>query len=222
MTEQHKAFSASTVFFQAALSSSARRTASVGPGLPGHAHDEVHHPGEHSSSPAPLHVPHPNGLPSPTFYTRSASMDPRQLSSSNRRSFSDNTGLQRDSHALHHQDAVHLHPTPPYSPPLNSSSSITDHRSPSHSHSGSISQSSGHPKPEDSPAQTLEDLRRALMNNMEAGQPSMSSYNCFLIAHVYAPCRFRPSWLIPCVHRRFLCVKHTLTPRYVPLPSTKH
>lgn len=81
MTEQHKAFSASTVFFQAELSPSTRRTASVGPGLPGydHAHDEVPHPGEYRSVPPPLHIPHPNGFPSPTFYTRSASMDPRQL-----------------------------------------------------------------------------------------------------------------------------------------------
>lgn len=174
VTEQHKAFSASKVFFQAELSPSTRRTASVGPGLPGydHAHDEVSHPGEYRSVPAPLHIPHPNGLPSPTFYTRSASMDPRQLSSSSRRSVSDNTILQHDTPAPHHQDIVYLCPTPPYSPPLSSPSVIVDHRSPSHSHSGSIAQSSTHPKPEDSPAQTLEDLRRALVNNLEAGQPS--------------------------------------------------
>ncbi|KAG1903293.1 uncharacterized protein F5891DRAFT_1018584 [Suillus fuscotomentosus] len=180
VTEQYKVFSASTVFFQAASLPSARRTASVGPGLPGfdydhdHAHDEVH-PGEYSS--VPQHAPHPNGLPSPTFYTRSASMDPRQPPSSiNGRSFSDNTILQHDTHTPLHQDTIHLPPTPPYSPPLNSPSFIADHRaSPSHSHSDSISQSSGHPKPEDSPAQTLEDLRQALVNNIEAGQPSHRS-----------------------------------------------
>ncbi|KAG1824348.1 uncharacterized protein BJ212DRAFT_1319518 [Suillus subaureus] len=173
VTEQHKVFTASTVFFQAASSPSARRTASVGPGLPDrdydhdHTYDELHHPGEYSSVPSPQHAPHPNGFPSPVFNTRSASMDPRQLSSSTSgRSFSDNTILQRDN-------TSHFPPTPPYSPPLNSSSVIADRRpSPSHSHSGSISQSSSHPKPEDSPAQTLEDLRRAFMNNIEAGQPS--------------------------------------------------
>ncbi|KAG1854182.1 hypothetical protein DFJ58DRAFT_384275 [Suillus subalutaceus] len=187
VTEQHKVFTASTVFFQAASSPSARRTASVGPGLPDrdydydHAHDEVHHPGEHGSVPSPQHAPHPNGLPSPVFYTRSASVDPRQLSSStNGRSFSDNTILQRDSHIPHHQDTIHLPPIPPYSPPLDSSSFIADYRpSPSHSHSGSISQSSGHPKPDDSPAQTLEDLRRAFMNNIEAGQPSLGHRGSF-------------------------------------------
>ncbi|KAG1746469.1 hypothetical protein EDB19DRAFT_1689776 [Suillus lakei] len=187
VTEQQKVFSASTVFFQAASSSSARRTASVGPGLPGrdydhdHAHDEVHHPGEYSSVLAPQHVPHPNGLPSPVLHTRSASVDPRQLSSSmSGHSFSDNTVLQRDSHALHYQDTIHLPPTPPYSPPLNSSSFSADHRpSPTDSNSSSISQSSGHPKPEDSPAQTLEDLRRALMNNIEAGQPSLGHHGSF-------------------------------------------
>ncbi|KAG2347465.1 hypothetical protein BDR05DRAFT_927310 [Suillus weaverae] len=188
VTEQQRVFSASTVFFQAASSPSARRTASVGPGLPArdydydHVHDEVHHSGDYSSVPAPQHLPHPNGLPSSAFYTRSASLDLRQLSSSiSGRSVSDNTiTMQRDSHAPHHQDTMHLPPTPPYSPPSNSSSFIPDHRpSPSHSHSGSISQTSGHPKPEDSPAQTLEDLRRALMNNIEAGQPSLGHRNSF-------------------------------------------
>lgn len=187
VTEQHKVFTASTVFFQAASFPSTRRTASVGPGLPDrdydheYAHDEAHHPGEYSSVPSPQHAPHPNGLPSPVFYPRSASVDPRQLSSSmGGHSFSDNTVLQRDSHAPHHQDTIHLPPTPPYSPPLNSSSFIADYRpSPSHSHSGSISQSSGQPKPEDSPAQTLEDLRRAFMNNIEAGQPSPGHRSSF-------------------------------------------
>ncbi|KAG2153267.1 hypothetical protein DEU56DRAFT_774037 [Suillus clintonianus] len=176
VTEQHKVFSASTVFFQAASSPPARRTASVGPGLPGRDHDhaEVRPTGEYSSVPAPQHVPHSNSLPSPAFHTRSASLDPRQISSSiSGHCFSDNTVLQRDSHGPHPQETVHLPPTPPYSPPLNSSSSIVDHRpSPTDSHSDLISQYSGHPRPEDSPAQTLEELRQALRNNLEAGQPS--------------------------------------------------
>lgn len=185
VTEQHKVFGASTVFFQAASSPSGRRTASVGPGLPGRdydhdAHDEIHHPGEYSSVPSPQHVPHPIGLRSPAFSARSASVDPRQLSSSiSGRSISDSAVPQCDNHAPHHQDTVHL-PTPPYSPPLRPSSFTTDHRpSPAHSDSGSTSQSSGHPKPEDSPAQTLEDLRRALMNEIEAGQPSLGQRSSF-------------------------------------------
>ncbi|KAG0708713.1 hypothetical protein DFH29DRAFT_891705 [Suillus ampliporus] len=177
VTEQHKVFSASSVFFQAASSPSARRTASVGPGLPGRDYDEVHYPGEHSPVPTPQRGLHPNDLPA--FHARSASVDPRQISS-NGRYFSDNIVLQRDAHAPHHQETVHLPPIPPYSPPLSSSSFIADHRpSPTHSHSGSISQCSGHPKPEDSPAQTLEDLRRALRNNIEASQPSLGHHGSF-------------------------------------------
>ncbi|KAG2159160.1 uncharacterized protein EDB93DRAFT_1075989 [Suillus bovinus] len=188
VTEQHKVFSASIVFFKAASSPSARRTASVGPGLPDpdydhdHAH-EVHHPEENSSVSSPQHGPYPNGFPSPTFYTRSASMDPRQPPSSiSGRSFSDNTIMQHDIHVPQHQDTIHLPPTPPYSPPFNCPSFIADHcpsPSESHSHSGSISHSPNHPKPEDSPAQTLEDLRRALMNNIEAGQPSLGHRSSF-------------------------------------------
>ncbi|KAG1739118.1 uncharacterized protein EDB91DRAFT_1054178 [Suillus paluster] len=177
VTEQQKVFSASTVLFQAPSSPSARRTASVGPGLPGRDHDEVHYPAEHSLVPP---GPHPNDFPA--FHTRSASVDPRQFSStSSGRCFSDNNVLQRETYAPPHQDTVHLPPTPPYSPPLDPSSFTVDHRpSPTHSHSGSISQSSGHPKPEDSPAQTLEDLRQALRNNIEASQPSKSITYCFL------------------------------------------
>lgn len=186
VTEQHKVFTASTVFFQAASLPSARRTASVGPGLPDrnydhdYAYHEVHLPGEDTSVPSSQHAPHPNGLPSPVFYTRSASVDPRQPPSPiSGRSFSDNTVLQRGSHAPLHLDTIPLPPTPPYSPPLNSSF-ITDNRpSPSHSHSDLLSQSSGHPRPEDSPAQTLEDLRRAFMNNIEAGQPSLGHRSSF-------------------------------------------
>ncbi|KAG0702860.1 hypothetical protein DFH29DRAFT_919320 [Suillus ampliporus] len=168
VTEQHKVFSASSVFFQAASSPSARRTASVGPGLPGRDYDEVHYPGEHSPVPTPQRGLHPNDLPA--FHARSASVDPRQISS-NGRYFSDNIVLQRDAHAPHHQETVHLPPIPPYSPPLSSSSFIADHRpSPTHSHSGSIFSI---------PAQTLEDLRRALRNNIEASQPSLGHHGSF-------------------------------------------
>lgn len=167
MTDQHKVFCASTILFEAGSAPSSRRTASVGPGIPDRDHD-LEEAQEHISVP---NLQHPNV---PVFHTRSASVDPRHFSSAiNGR---DNTVVQHDTRALH-QDSLHL-PTPPYSPPSKGFSFTPDHRpSPAHSRSGSISQSSGHPKPEDSPAQTLEDLRRALMSNTESGQPSAFSFS---------------------------------------------
>ncbi|OJA18855.1 hypothetical protein AZE42_05236 [Rhizopogon vesiculosus] len=168
VTEQHKVFSASTVLFQAGPLPSNRRTASVGPGLPGPDHDpdEVRFRREHSPV---SNLQHPNV---PPLHARSASVDPRYFSSATSGRFpGDNTPVQRDIQAPRHQDSIYL-PTPPYSPPTNGFS-FADHRpSPAHSRSGSISQTSSLPKLEESPAQTLEDLRRALMNNIEANQSS--------------------------------------------------
>lgn len=185
VTEQHKAFSASTVLFQAGSMSSNRRTASVGPGLPdrGRDRDEVYYyPGEHSP------VSNLQRSDVPASHTRSASADPRHFSSPSSGHFvGDNTALQGDIHSPRHRDSFHL-PSPPYSPPSNGFPFIADHRpTPTHSRSGSISQTSSHPKPEDSPAQTLEDLRRALMNNIEASQPSTFSFSIVdRISHIHA------------------------------------
>lgn len=211
VTEQHKVFSASTVLFQAGSLPSNRRTASVGPGLPGpdHDHDQVRYPREHS----PIsNMRHHNV---PEFHTRSASVDPRHFSSTTSSNFvGDNTVLQRDIHSPRHRDSFHI-PTPPYSPPSNGFSLVTGHRpSPAHSRSGS---SSGLPKPEDSPAQTLEDLRRALMNNIEAGQPP-STFSSSIIDQNSRLHRL-PSWpTLRSAHFRLFCVKHTLASREVSLP----
>ncbi|KAH7921014.1 hypothetical protein BV22DRAFT_1097220 [Leucogyrophana mollusca] len=165
VTEEHKIFSASVVFFRASAHPSSRRTASVGPGLSlAHEHDDISTPLDRS----PISTPH-NEPEAPVIPFRSASVDPRRADAGqmSRRVSCDASILRRESH--HHQESGEFEPTPPYGPP-----SLDQRPVLSHSHSGSTS-NSGNARWEENPAQTLEDLRRALRTNLEAPQPSPPS-----------------------------------------------
>ncbi|EGN91882.1 hypothetical protein SERLA73DRAFT_80061 [Serpula lacrymans var. lacrymans S7.3] len=177
VTESHKIFSASTVFFRAGSTPSTRRTASVGPGLflqHDHDEDEIHTPARRSATATPRNETEPVMARSPTV-TRAVSANPATSEHvrTSRRVSADNAVLHREIHS--HQE--HSLPSPPYTPAAHSSF-VFDGRpglSPSHTNSFPTNCPQVWPlgRLDDNPAQTLEDLRQAL-RNLESGKTSPS------------------------------------------------
>ncbi|KAH7910031.1 hypothetical protein BJ138DRAFT_1065976 [Hygrophoropsis aurantiaca] len=162
VTEQHKVYSASTVFFRASAHPSVRRTASVGPGLSLlHDNDDYNTPLERSPIATPNNEPEEYFVP-----PRSASVAPQRAETGR---ISRHVSCDASSSRFLPEEDGQFEPTPPYSPPSADQRPVI-----SHSASGSTVDS-GSNRLEDSPAQTLEDLRRALRNNLEHAQPSPSS-----------------------------------------------
>ncbi|KII95641.1 hypothetical protein PLICRDRAFT_129539 [Plicaturopsis crispa FD-325 SS-3] len=145
VTEEHKIFSASTVFFRAGPTQSSRRTASVGPGLSGYCDDDG--PDSADDEPA-VHTP-----TTPTEHPRGRSTVPRAPAGAptgmNRRVSADAHTFQRDAHSFHEDVML---PTPPYTPTPSHHASL----SPAHSF-----------RRDETPAHTLEEFRQALRVGLE-------------------------------------------------------
>jgi hypothetical protein len=164
VSEEHKIFKASTVFFRAGSTPSSRRPASVGPGLEFyHDEEEPHEPPNEYS----------DGIETPRNGTTSVEHNdlPSRIT---RRSSVDSFTFQRDF-ISHRENNVAL-PTPPYTPTLGS---------PTHSERPTLSATSSNPSvptitPEETPAQTLEEFRNALRADLEEEQRSDSLVSSYI------------------------------------------
>ena len=131
IAEEHKIFSASTVFFRAEASPSSRRTASIGPGLVSH-NDEEELDQYIDDDPTPR-----NGRVDPSDHSEVVTSPQALFNARPRRVSADYSHFQRNYFS--HDESYLLPQTPPYTPATSSRASAFNQPSFNNTSSGNTS-----------------------------------------------------------------------------------